>query len=137
VPKLLKAIAISSIAAITLGIIGYFIIVFWLIAQGSSGSNEMVDTIRSKQAMYWSLPFTLVCLVISVYFATRELLSGHYLVALGTAILVGLSIYIGPLKIISIHMNLLPVAIGALIGAFLSTKLNKSLKSGTLQSGAP
>ena len=136
-PKLLKGIAISSTVAITLGIIGYFIIVFWLIAQGSSDSTEMVDTIHSKQAMYWSLPFTLVCLVISVYLGTRKLLSGHYLVALGTTILVGLSIYIGPLKIISIHMNLLPIVIGALIGAFLSTILNKSLKSGKPQSGTP
>jgi len=133
-PKLLKGIAISSATAITLGIIGYFIIVFWLIAQGSADSTKMVDTIRSKQAMYWSLPFTLVCLAISVYLATRKLRSGYYLVALGTAILVSLSIYIGPLKIISIHMNLLPITIGALIGAFLSIKLNKSPKSGIPQS---
>lgn len=135
-PKLLKGIAVGSAIAIAGGIIGYFIVVFWLIAQGSSDSAELVDTIRSKQAMYWSLPYTLVCMVTSIYLASKNLLSGHYIVALGAAVLVGLSIHSGPLKIVTIHMNHLPIVIGGLTGAFLASKLNKPLKSDADKAGA-
>lgn len=135
-PKILKGITFSSTMAIASGVVGYFIVVLWLIAQGSSDSAEMVDTIRSKQAMYWSLPYTLVCMAISIYLPSRKLLSGHYLVALGTVILVGLSIHSGPLRIVTIHMNHLPIVIGALVGALFASKLNKSSQQDAQKSRA-
>ena len=135
-PKLLKGIAVGSAVAIAGGIIGYFIVIFWLIAQGHSDSAELVDTIRSKQAMYWSLPYTLACMIIAIYLSSKKLLSGHYLVALGVAVLVSLSIHSGPLKIVTIHMNHLPILVGALTGAFLASKLNKPLKNDADKAGA-
>ena len=135
-PKLLKGIAVGSAIAIAGGIIGYFIVIFWLIAQGSSDSAELVDTIRSKQAMYWSIPYTLISMAIAIYLSSKKLLSGHYLVAMGVAVLVSLSIHFGPLKIVTIHMNHLPILVGALTGAFLASKLNKPLKNDADKAGA-
>lgn len=135
-PKLLKGIAVGSAVTIAGGIIGYFIVIFWLIAQGISDSAELVDTIRSNKAMYWSIPYTLTCMVIAIYLSSKKLLSGHYLVAMGVSVLVSLSIHFGPLKIVTIHMSHLTIFVGALTGAFLASKLNKPLKNDDDKAGA-
>ena len=76
--------------------------------------------------MYWSLPFTFICIVQSVYLASITLLSSPYVVAFCVVIVVDLSIHFGPLKILTIHKNHLPIVAGALFGAFLACRLNKS-----------
>ncbi len=124
--QVLKGITVGSIAGLAGGVLGYFVVVFWLISQGVTDSSDMVDIIRSKQAMYWSLPFTFICIVMSVYIASRKLLSNPYLIAFGVIFIVGLCIHSGPLKLISIHMNNIPIVAGALFGAYLASKLNKS-----------
>ena len=126
--KIFKGIAIASLIGITGGVIAYFLVIFWLMSQGVTESSELVDIIRSKTAMYWSMPFTLICVLLSVYIATRKHNSSHYIVALATAILIGISIHIGPIKTVTIHMNHLPIVIGAFIGALVASKLNKSSK---------
>ncbi|MEW8624168.1 MAG: hypothetical protein AB2551_00275 [Candidatus Thiodiazotropha sp.] len=133
---ILKGIAIASLIGIAGGVIAYFLVVFWLMSQGVTESGELVDIIRSKTAMYWSMPFTLICVLFSVYFATRKRNSSHYVVALATAVLIGISIHIGPLKIVTIHMNHLPIIIGAFIGALVASKLNNSSKRNAV-TGAP
>ena len=131
-PKILKGIVVGSLMGVAGGIAGYFVVVFWLIAQGYLDSTDIVDIIRSKQAMYWILPYTFVCMVLSIYVASRKLVFGHYIVALAVAILVGFSIHSGPLKIVTIHMNYLPIGIGSLVGAFIAYKLNKSSQQDAL-----
>jgi hypothetical protein len=76
--------------------------------------------------MYWSMPFSFLALLISGFIATRKLVLGHYWVVLIVALVVCLSIKIGPLKLISIHMSYLPILFGGMVGAFLASKTNKS-----------
>jgi hypothetical protein len=106
------------------------LVILWLISQGINDSGALGEIIRSKKAMYLSMPFTLICVACAVYFATRKFDSAHYLVAVVSAIIIGISIHTGSLKIPSIHMNHLPIAVGAFIGALAAVRLNKTIKRG-------
>lgn len=72
------------------------------------------------------MPFSFLALLISSFISSRKLNTGHYLVAFVVALAVCLSITVGPLKLISTHMNYLPILIGSLTGAYLAKKINKS-----------
>lgn len=120
-----KGIGLGSAIGITCGIVGYFAVVFWLVANGYDSGKEMTDIIRSKQAMYMSMPFTFVCICIGAYFGGRSPEVKWYWVALGVLVVVGISIHTGPLKIVTIHMNHLPIIFGSVLGAYLASKLNK------------
>ncbi len=128
----IKPIFIGMLFGILTGIIGYLTTALYLsISQGVTESSELL---RSNKAIYWSMPFSFLVLLISGYIASRKLSKGHYWIALIVALLVCLSIRIGSLKIISIHMNYIPIIIGSLIGAYLSKKVNKSTQSDTITS---
>lgn len=122
-----KPILLGTLFGLMSGVVGYFATVLYLsIGQGVTESSELVDLIRSKEAMYWSMPFSFLALLISSFISSRKLHTGHYLVTLLVALVVCLSITLGPLKIINIHMNYLPIIIGNLTGAYLAKKNNKS-----------
>lgn len=123
----LKGIGIGSAIGIASGIIGYFGVVFWLVSNDYSSAKEMIEIIRSKQAMYMSMPFTFVCMFMAAYFGGRSPEVKWYWVALGVLLIVGTSIHIGPLKIVTIHMNHLPIIFGSLFGAYIASKLNKAV----------
>ena len=131
----IKPIFIGMFFGILTGVIGYLTTSLYLsISQGVTESSELLELLRSNKAMYWSMPFSFLVLLISGYITSRKLSKGHYLAALIVALLVCLSIRIGPLKIISIHMSYIPIIIGSLIGAYLSKKVNKSTQSDTITS---
>ena len=122
-----KAISLGTLFGLLGGIIGYFATVLYLsIGQGVTESSVLVELLRSNEAMYFSMPFSFLVLLISSFISSRKLNTGHYLVATIVAFIVCLSITLGPLKIISIHMNYLPILIGSLAGAYLTKKINKS-----------
>ncbi len=123
----IKPVLLGTLFGILSGVIGYLATALYLaIGQGISESSELVELLRSKEAMYWSIPFSFLALFLSGFIASRKLIFGHYWVVLIVALLVCLSISIGPLKLISIHMSYLPIIMGSLIGAYLSKKINKS-----------
>jgi len=123
----IKPIFIGMFFGILTGVIGYLTTSLYLsISQGVTESSELLELLRSNKAMYWSMPFSFLVLLISGYITSRKLSKGHYLAALIVALLVCLSIRIGPLKIISIHMSYIPIIIGSLAGAYLSKIINKS-----------
>jgi len=126
-----KPILFGTLFGLMSGIIGYFANVLYLsIGQGVTESSELVELLRSKEAMYWSIPFSFLALLISSFISSRKLHTGHYLVTFVVALVVCLSITLGPLKIISIHMNYLPILIGSLTGAYLAKKINKASQQG-------
>ena len=122
-----KPVLLGTLFGLLSGVIGYFATVLYLsIGQGLTESSELVELLRSKEAMYWSMLFSFLALLISSFICSRKLNTGHYYVAFVVALVVCLSITLGPLKIISIHMNYLPIFIGSLTGAYLTKKINKS-----------
>lgn len=122
-----KSILLGTLFGLMSGVVGYFATVLYLfIGQGVTEGSELVELIRSKEAMYWSMPFSFLALLISSFISSRKLHTGHYLVTFVVVLMVCLSITLGPLKIISIHMNYLPIIIGSLTGAYLAKKINKS-----------
>ncbi len=122
-----KPILLGTLFGLLSGILGYLATVLYLsIGQGVTESSDIVELLRSNEAMYWSMPFSFLALLISGFISTRKLNTGYYLIAFVVALAVCLSIRFGPLKIISIHMNYLPIIIGSLTGAYLSKKINKS-----------
>ncbi len=134
----IRPILLGTLFGIMSGVIGYLATALYLsIGQGASESSELVELLRSKEAMYWSMPFSFLGLLLSGLISSRKLTLGHYWVALIVALLVCLSISIGPLKIISIHMNYLPIIVGSLIGAYLSKKINKSRQKDGSEAATP
>jgi hypothetical protein len=125
-----KSIILGSAVAVGLGIIGYLLVAFYqILILDMTDSAQMVDSTRSREAMYWSLPYTFIILVLANVLATRKHSSKHYFIGLVIILLTSLSITVGPLKIISIHMNYLPILLGGLVGSFIGAKLNKRLQS--------
>ncbi|MGX1203771.1 hypothetical protein [Marinobacter sp. MBR-105] len=47
-----KGTIFGLVITIGLGIVGYLAVVFYLISQGFDESNQIIDVIRSKNAMY-------------------------------------------------------------------------------------
>ncbi len=131
--SLIKSIILGSALAIGLGVIGYLLVAFYqILILDMTDSAQMVDATRSSKAMYWSLPFTFIVLVLTTVLVTRKLTSKHYFIGFVIILLTSLSITVGPIKIISIHMNYIPIVLGGLVGSFIGSKLNKRLQSDLL-----
>lgn len=119
----IKAILLGSVVALALGLAGYLSTIGWLIgAAGVNDSGEIVDIIRSKQAMYYSMPYTLLSILLACWFAVRKLEKHRIAVIIVIALVTCFSITAGPLKLVSIHMNYLPIVIGGLIAFFVTKK---------------
>ena len=120
--KFIKGSILGLVIAQVFGIVGYICVVFYLSSQGVSDSSEIVEIIRSSKSMYLSLPFTFIALLISVWIAVRKIESQNYVIAVIVILLTSLSITLGPVKLMSIHMNYIPIILGGLLGAYISTK---------------
>jgi uncharacterized membrane protein len=68
------------------------------------------------------MPFTFVSLFIASWFATRKLESKTYLITGPIVAITALSITFGPLKLVSIHMNFIPILLGGILGAYIGSK---------------
>ncbi|WP_396586612.1 hypothetical protein [Bermanella sp. R86510] len=127
----IKRLIFGLIIAIGSGVLGYLCTVLYLaISMNIQDSKELVDIIRSKQAMYLSLPYTFLCLVFANWVATRKLISKHYYIGLVIILITAAAITFGPLKIITIHTNYLPIVLGGLLGAYIGKKHNKRISQG-------
>jgi len=124
-----KGLALGLIIALGLGVLGYLCTVFYLsVSMNIQDSKELVEIIRSKQAMYWSLPFSLLSLLFATWVATRKSSGQHYITGLAVILITAAAITIGPLKIITIHMNYIPIVLGGLLGTYIGKKYNKVLQ---------
>ena len=122
-----KGLTLGLIIALGSGVLGYLCTVLYMyISMNIQDGKELVEIIRSKQAMYWSLPFSLLSLSFATWVATRKLSGQHYLTGLAIILITSATITIGPLKIITIHMNYIPIVLGGLLGAYIGKKHNKS-----------
>jgi|CEGF01.1.fsa_nt_gi hypothetical protein len=117
-----KGTIFGLVITIGLGIVGYLAVVFYLISQGFDESNEIIDVIRSKNAMYWSMPYTLLVTILGVWLGVRKIDSRVYFVAAIIVLLTALSVTSGPLKIMSIHMNYIPIILGGILGGYAGAK---------------
>jgi hypothetical protein len=125
--NVVKPVIYGCLLAIALGIIGYLAVVIYHVSVlGIDDSKALVEIIRSKKMMYLSMPYTLIVLAISIVLVVRKLHSNHLIVSIVIVLITAASITVGPLKIISIHMNYLPILLGGLIGALVGKKLSKS-----------
>lgn len=135
--NVVKPAIYGCLMAIGLGIIGYLAVVFYhVLVLGIDDSKVLVDIIRSKRMMYYSMPYTFTVLAISIALVVRKLQSGHLLVSIVVILVTAASITAGPLKITSIHMNYLPILFGGLFGAFIGKKINKSNHQDVNKAGA-
>jgi len=131
-----KPIIYGCLLIIGLGIIGYFVVIFYHVLFLEMGdSKELLEVIRSKKMMYFSMPYTLIVVAISIILVVRKLQRNHLIVSLTIILITATSITVGPLKIISIHMNYLPVIIGGLIGALVGKKFYKSSQRNASKAG--
>ena len=122
----IKPVIYGCLLTIGLGIIGYLAVFFYhTLAIGIDDSKMLVDIIRSKNAMYLSIPYTLVVMIGAIVLVTKNPKKHHMLIGVLIIIITALSITLGPLKTISIHMNYLPIVIGGFIGVLVGKKLNK------------
>ena len=118
-----KSIALGCFLSIGLGILTYLTVVFYLILVNEiKDSILLVDTIRSRQAMHMSLPYTLAIMVLATIFAIKKSPKQYILVSVSIILITAASITSGPLKIISIHMNYLPIVLGGILGAWLGKR---------------
>jgi hypothetical protein len=124
--QFIKGSIFGLVVAQVFGVVGYICVVFYLTSQGVSDSSKIVEIIRSSTSMYLSLPFTFIALLISVWIATRKIEYNKYLIAAVVILLTSLSITLGPVKLMSIHMNYLPIIFGGLLGAYIATKSHKA-----------
>jgi hypothetical protein len=116
--NVVKPVIYGSLLAIGLGVIGYLAVVFYhLSVLGIEDSKVLVEIIHSKKMMYFSMPYTLIASIVII-------------------LITAVSITVGPLKIISIRMNYLPILFGGLIGAVVGKKLNKSSQQKASKDGA-
>ena len=135
--NVVKPVIYGSLLAVGLGIIGYLAVVLYHVSfLGIDDSKALVEIIRSKKLMYFSMPYTLIVLAISTILVVRNLQSNHLIVSLVVILITAASITVGPVKIISIHMNYLPILIGGLIGSLVGKKLNKSSQQDASNAGA-
>lgn len=122
-----KGILIGSAIFIILGLVGFIgTVAYQVFIFNMNDSAAISDMMRSDPFKLWSLIFTLISMTLASWISTRKLNSHIYTVAI---ILIGISslvITIGPLKVAMLHGNYLPVAIGGVIGAVMSSKLNKA-----------
>jgi hypothetical protein len=124
--NVVKPIVFGSLLAIGLGITGYFVVILYhTLILGVDDSKLLVDIIHSKRMVYYSMPYTLVVLVLSTTLVTRKIQSNHIFISMVIILITTVSVTLGPLKIISIHTNYLPIIFGGLIGAYLGKKLNR------------
>jgi hypothetical protein len=124
----IKGLTFGLIIAIGTGVLGYLCTVLYLsISLNISDSKELVGIIRSKQVMYLSLPYTFLSLVLANWVATRKLAGKHYLIGLLTVLITAAAITVGPLKIITIHTNYLPIVLGGLLGVYIGKIYNKRI----------
>jgi len=125
-----KELILGLIIALGSGVLGYLCTVLYLqISMNIQDSKELVEIIRSNQAMYWSLPYSFLSLSFATWVATRKLSGQHYLISLAIILVTAVTITFGPVKIISIHMNYIPIVIGGLLGAYIGKKHNKAFNS--------
>lgn len=117
-----KGTIFGLVITIGLGIVGYLAVVFYLISQGFDESNEIIDVIRSKSAMYWSMPYTLLVTILGVWLGVRKIDARVYFVAAIIVLLTALSVTSGPIKIMSIHMNYIPIILGGILGGYAGAK---------------
>ncbi|MEW8074120.1 MAG: hypothetical protein AB2826_27310 [Candidatus Thiodiazotropha sp.] len=135
--NVVKSVIYGSLLAIGLGVIGYFAVVFYHVsALGIEDSKVLVEIIRSKKMMYFSMPYTLIALAIATFLVVKKLHSNHLIASTVIILLTAASITVGPLKIISIHMNYLPILLGGLLGVVVGKKLNKSSQQDASKAGA-
>jgi hypothetical protein len=135
--NVVKPVLYGCLLAIGLGIIGYFAVVFYhILVLGIEDSKVLVETIRSKNMMYFSMPYTLIVLAISTVLVVRKLHRSHFVVSIVVILITAASITDGPFKTMSIHMNYLPIIFGGLIGALVGKKLNKSSQQDASKAGA-
>lgn len=127
----IKGFFIGSAIFIILGLLGFIgTVAYQVFILNMNDSAAISDMMRTDPFKLWSLLFTFISMILASWISTRKLNSHIYTVAI---ILIGISslvITIGPLKLAMLHGNYLPVAIGGLIGAVMSSKLNKSRCSG-------
>ena len=126
-----KPIILGLIFGILTGIIGYFSVAIIL------SELDFPDFLRSNEAMLWSFPYSFLLLLISGVITTRNLIRGHYLIVIIVALSLCLSYRFTPLKLISIHMNYLPIILGSLSGAFLAKRINKSRQKDGSKAATP
>ena len=125
---MIKGIIIGSVLFIILGLLGFVgVISYQVFILNMNDSAAMGDMMRSDQVKLWALLFTFISMILASWVSTRKLHNHIYIVA---ALLIGIAslvITIGPLKLVMLHGNYLPIAIGGIIGAVLGSKLNKSM----------
>ena len=126
-----KPIILGLIFGILTGIIGYFSVAIIL------SELDLPVFLRSNEAMLWSFPYSFLLLLISGVITTRNLIRGHYLIVIIVALALCLSYRFTPLKLISIHMNYLPIILGSLSGAFLAKRINKSRQKDGRKAATP
>lgn len=123
----IKGIFIGSAIFIILGLLGFIgTVAYQVFILNMNDSSAISDLMHSDPFKIWSLLFTFISMILASWISTRKLNSHIYTVAI---ILIGISsliITIGPLKVAMLHGNYLPVAVGGIIGAVMSSKLNKA-----------
>lgn len=126
--SMIKGIVIGSVLFIILGLLGFLgVIAYQVLILNINDSTAMGDMMRSEQVKLWALLFTLISMIFASWVSTRKLHSHIYIVAILLIGIASLVITIGPLKLVMLHGNYLPIAIGGIIGAVLGSKLNKSV----------
>lgn len=120
---MIKGILKGSVIALLLGFAGYLGVFCWLaFVEGIRDSVTMADIIRSRTAMYYSMPYTLASVLLACWFALRKQQEHHNFIITGIVLLVGLSITAGPLKMALLHMNYIPIVLAGLIAAYINKK---------------
>jgi hypothetical protein len=127
----IKGLIFGLIIAVGSGVLGYLCTFLYInVSMNIQDSKELVEVIRSKQVMYLSLPYTLFSLALAAWVATRKLSSKHFLIGLVTILITAVTITFGPLKIMTIHTNYLPIVLGGLLGAYIGKIHNKRILQG-------